>query len=116
MQFLFLDDVRQPEDAASYSSLEYKKLYRDNRWQIVRGYDTFVQYILHNGLPDVISFDYDLGAEKDGYDCAKWLINYMNENSFKVLPEILCHSMNPVGKENLLQYFKFVKRFFSSAD
>jgi hypothetical protein len=77
-----------------------------------------------HGVPDVISFDHDLGdehyaecentpgildtaeseiekhyskfTEKTGYDCTKWLIEH------KHLPQTcIVHSMNPVGKKNI---------------
>ena len=109
MRKLFLDDTRNPPDFT---------------WDVVRSFPQFVAYINLHGVPDVISFDHDLGdehynvwedtpqviihsdkeieyhygkfAEKTGYDCAKWLI----EN--KHLPHTcIVHSMNPVGKKNI---------------
>lgn len=109
MKKLFLDDFRMPPDST---------------WDVVRSYRSFVDYIKENGVPDVISFDHDLGQEhydvydktpklgnvqfkeveehyskffeKTGYDCAKWLV----EN--ELMPEeYTVHSMNPVGKQNI---------------
>jgi hypothetical protein len=74
--------------------------------------------IIFYGMPDVISFDHDLGyispdgetmlglngeaidpakwTEKNGYDCAKWLLeNHGIPKQWNV------HSMNPVGSENI---------------
>ena len=39
--------------------------------------------------------------EKTGLECAKWLIDYCIDNKQK-LPNYLCHSQNPVGKDNIL--------------
>ena len=102
MKRLWLDDVRpKPND----------------EWDLVRSYDEFVDYIKKNGVPELISFDHDLGKEhykalfktpkkhileegfkeKTGYDCAKWLV----ENNYKI-NGYDCHSMNPIGKTNIL--------------
>ena len=43
--------------------------------------------------------------EKTGYDCAKWLCDYCVENKLP-LPEYFIHSMNPVGRENILSTLK----------
>ena len=104
MRKLFLDDTRKAPDFT---------------WDIVRSYEQFIAYIKLNGVPDIISFDHDLGGEhyrvitwdgkvegdkipyetfteKTGYDCAKWLV----ENS--LLPkEYRIHSLNPVGAMNI---------------
>lgn len=111
MRKLFLDDSRLPPDFT---------------WDVVRSYEEFIAYIELHGVPDVISFDHDLGTEhyqhycdvvayaeidkklnevkipyeifqeKTGYDCAKWLIEQGQ------LPKnYLVHSMNPVGKMNI---------------
>ena len=56
-------------------------------WHCVRSYDEFKRYIEKRGVPDVISFDHDLGIEdqnngdkplseyeeKTGLDCAEFL-------------------------------------------
>lgn len=104
MRKLYLDDSRQRPDFT---------------WDCVRSYDAFVTYIETYGVPDLISFDHDLGVEhyefytesilndvtdipyntfkeKTGYDCAKWLIDR------GTLPkEYRVHSMNPVGVANI---------------
>lgn len=100
---------------------------------IVRSYDEFVKTIKNIGIDkiDIISFDHDLAdehygheeqpwstdgiidyfsfVEKTGYDCAKWLCDYALETN-KKLPEILIHSFNHIGAENIKQYIKnFIK-------
>lgn len=100
-KWLFLDDIRNADR---------------NRWDIVRSYDSFVEYMRTHSVPPVISFDHDLGIEhyprgeqdphavipysefkeKTGYDAAKWLV----ENN--KLPKIaLVHSFNTVGAKNI---------------
>lgn len=97
---------------------------RDNRlWDTVRSYNEFVDKITKCGLPVFISFDHDLADQQypqgdeqifeidytkgrygsnTGYHCAQWLINYCRENKLP-LPSYQCHSMNPVGKANIIQ-------------
>jgi hypothetical protein len=76
------------------------KLYSEE-WIIVRSYSEFVNWIEKNGLPDVISFDHDLGEEpQSGMDAAKWLVDYCLDNELK-LPSWLVHSVNPPGYENI---------------
>ena len=121
---LFLDDVRIPYETGNYIyPVELRSMYRLLDWVIVRNYNQFVQIIKNNGLPNVISFDHDLGEDEaeslrsegfskrkarehkktvmSGYDCAKWLCDYCLENGLPI-PEYYCHSMNPTGKENIL--------------
>jgi hypothetical protein len=77
---------------------------------------------LKKGLPEMISLDHDLAdihylkpnsdeyAEKIGYDCAKWLIEYCMDN-YLDLPKFYCHSMNPVGKKNILSLLENFKNY-----
>ncbi|WP_394338014.1 cyclic-phosphate processing receiver domain-containing protein [Chryseobacterium lactis] len=116
-RLLFLDDIRYPIEAYPYTKQD---VFLRNDWYIVRNYEQFIKRILEKGLPEMISFDHDLGdeycaksgshecIEKTGYDCAKWLIEYCMDNLLP-LPKFYCHSMNPVGKmniESLLKNFK----------
>lgn len=50
---LYLDDIRTPSET----------LPGYNNWVVVRSYSEFYEYLLHNGLPDLISFDHDLADE-----------------------------------------------------
>jgi hypothetical protein len=107
--YLFLDDERMPAIAANHVyPVELRFLYRKETWYIPRNYDEFIAYIKAKGLPKCISFDYDLGPEgtKTGYDCAVWLIDYCNEHGLE-LPQTLCHSLNPDGKELIQNLFKY---------
>jgi len=128
---LFLDDIRNPLDCG----YTMNPIYKDLEWSIVRSYEEFVAFIEENGLPELISFDhyladshyipkkywYDYDAsnayqecithkEKNGNECAKWLVDYCLNNGLP-LPSYLCHSMNPVGKYNILntleKYYKY---------
>lgn len=108
MTKLFLDDMRPAPMG----------------WTLVRSYTEFVDHITNIGVPEVISFDHDLGfehyplaeqnpgdkipyesyTEKTGYHCAKWLI----ENKPEVLTNpliVVVHSFNIVGARNIAQLF-----------
>lgn len=109
---LFLDDVRTPLDTIFDDGIP---------WVIVRNYNQFIDYITKNGLPYFIAFDHDLSnehyisddvttyKEKTGLDCAKWLTEYCMNNKVK-LPIWHVHSMNPIGKENIISLLKTFER------
>lgn len=118
---IFIDDIRMPADVYGYTN---HPIYILNEWIIVRSYEEFIKTILYSGIPDVISFDHDLGfiydtsttdtcelsLEKTGYDCAKWLINYCMDTKLS-LPKYLIHSRNPVGSENIRSLLDNYHRF-----
>jgi hypothetical protein len=125
--FLFLDDIREPEQTYEYTKQE---MFLQQKWEVVRNFDEFKSHVENNGLPKFISFDHDLAdtnstpehlpnennaskegqkqqfhQEKTGYDCAMWLVDYCIDNHLK-LPEYFCHSMNPVGREKIIGLLK----------
>jgi hypothetical protein len=128
---IYLDDDRHNYDSYTYTK---DTRYLQLKWFIVRNYNDFVKAVENIGLDNigVISLDHDLAdehykrqdqqpwstersidyfayKEKTGYECAKWLCDYSLEVDEK-LPEILVHSMNSVGAENIRQYIKnFIK-------
>ncbi|MEA2017393.1 MAG: cyclic-phosphate processing receiver domain-containing protein [Campylobacterota bacterium] len=91
---LYLDDIRSP---------------KSDGYTIVRSFEDAVKFIEDNNIPEYISFDHDLGIDKNGgllptgYDFAKWLIEmdldniYQFPNNF----EYNVHSANPIGKHNI---------------
>jgi hypothetical protein len=92
MTKLFLDDIRDAPD---------------NTWAVVRSFDAFKEWIIANGIPDVISFDHDLGLEvPTGMDCAKWIVT-----RGLVLKSFLVHSANPPGRENIDGLLRNWKRY-----
>lgn len=130
---LYLDDKRIP-----IHSFEYTKngIYLEE-WNIVKNYEEFVKYITENEMPEIISFDHDIAdehytpqeywhdyeaskayqesqvyKEKTGYDCAKALVEYCAINNIS-LPNFICHSMNPVGKDNILNLLNNYKKYES---
>lgn len=126
---LFLDDNREPSGAYSYTK---DPVYKDLHWIVVVNYEQFVDtieryYDLRGVLPVNVSFDHDLAdehydytadipyddmTEKTGFHCAKWLVDFCIDNDME-LPTYYAHSMNTVGRENIIKYLnnyvKFVK-------
>ena len=113
-----LDDIRSMDDVRKYTKLPNIP---NEQWTVVRSYSEFVNIINKLGLPTFVSFDHDLGlshyghglngddipydsyTEKTGYDCVKWLVDYCMKNGVKH-PSYVVHSMNPVGKQNIISY------------
>lgn len=120
MIILWLDDYRNP-----FLNVEKRVPQEKGTLIWVRNFEEFTQWIYLNGLPDVISFDHDLGdehytpeeywncyessksyqenqiyKEKTGKDCANWLVEYCLDNNNK-LPIFYIHSANPVGADNI---------------
>lgn len=104
-----LDDIRTIEMMYDHAMVD--------DFDIVRTYWDFMKCIQQNGLPDFISFDNDLGLDKneevvpDGYAAAKWLV-YESGQDFANL-KFHVHSANPVAGEQirglLNNYIKFLK-------
>lgn len=110
MMKLFLDDVRTID-------MVYDKS-MESEFDIVRNFSDFKEYIKINGLPDFISFDNDLGLDKDnnlapdGYAAAKWLV-YDSGLNLKNL-KFKVHSANPVAAEQikglLINYINYLNK------
>lgn len=107
---LWLDDIRNPFIVKEwiyiiqYLKEEYLEI-EDEACEVywVRTQSEFENYIKENGLPDLISFDNDLGiGYGEGYECAKWLVNYCLDNNTE-LPQWYVHSANIVAQENINQ-------------
>jgi hypothetical protein len=105
---LWLDDIRDPFVikewiyTIQYLKEEYLEIEDEScEVQWLKTQIEFEKYIKENGLPDLISFDNDLGiGNGEGYDCAKWLVEYCMDNNVQ-LPKWFIHSANPVAKENI---------------
>lgn len=112
-RYLFLDDERYPD------SVTWIDLDKSVKWEIVRSFEEAVQWVEKHGIPNVISFDHDLGEHfheeivndeliigpitaKTGYDFANWLIDYdMDTNCWPSDFSFTVHSKNPIGAENI---------------
>lgn len=125
---LFLDDKRSPKDAFNenlYGNPVH--LFVTEEWEVVKNYKEFCEWILKNGVPEMISFDHDLSpshytpkeywtdyekskewqnkqkhTEPTGAGCAIWLRDYCEENNIE-FPWFMVHSANPVGRDKILR-------------
>ncbi|SNR93862.1 cyclic-phosphate processing receiver domain-containing protein [Flavobacterium sp. ov086] len=94
---LFLDDIRDVK-------MVYKNL-TDEDFVIVRNFHDFKTVILKNGLPELISFDNDLGLDEngviaeDGYAAAKWLVYQSGLDLVNLRFNV--HSANPVAAQQI---------------
>ena len=114
ISILWLDDMRDPQkyfqkkviknDGALYNNITfYKNLLANKKANFiwVKNLEEFANYILKNGLPDFVSFDYDLGnGVTKGHMCAQWLKDYCAQNNLK-LPSFYAHSANTRGREEI---------------
>lgn len=97
MKKLFLDDIRTVDMVYPPEQVP--------EFDLVRSYDAFVSYIKKKGLPEFISFDNDLGLDRenklapDGYAAAKWLV-YESGLDLRDL-QFHVHSANPVAAEQI---------------
>lgn len=96
---LYLDDIRAPKDPT---------------YIISRTVDDAQNLILTCGVPAFISFDHDLGMDKEGnllptgYDFAKWLVKMDMDGIITIPPgfAFIVHSANPVGAKNIQGYLE----------
>ena len=131
---LWLDDIRDP--FVGDWLMSYAPQFSDGEGEViwVKNFDGFVNHIRFNGLPDMISFDHDLGEDvaiskvkmglskrqarkekretKSGYDCAKWLVDYCLDKEIPI-PVFGVHSANPVGAENIRGLLNNAKKHMS---
>jgi hypothetical protein len=94
---LFLDDIRTVK-------MVYKNL-TDDDFVIVRNFNDFKKTILENSLPELISFDNDLGLDEngiiaeDGYAAAKWMVYESGLDLINLKFNV--HSANPVASQQI---------------
>ncbi len=89
---LFLDDIRDPPEG---------------EWIVVRSYLDAIDYVTANGVPQICSFDHDLGIGPTGYDFVKYICEIDMDRDGTFIPKdfsFVVHSANPVGKNNIEQY------------
>lgn len=91
---LFIDDERMPVDESGYI--------------ICRDVETAKTLIDKMGCPIFISFDHDLGENRQtGYDLAKYIVEKDMDWFGTFIPSAFffyVHSQNPVGKMNIQKY------------
>lgn len=112
MIYIFLDDQREIKEIYQYGLYdpinEHLKNAKD-KWIIVRSFEALTN-LLVNVEEDainnfVISMDHDLGEEKDGHDCLKWMVENL------IIPkEIFFHSGNWTAVKEMESYWDSYKK------
>lgn len=115
--YLFLDDYRFP------NHVSWVNLPKIDNWIIARNYLEFISIVKANGMPKFVSFDHDLDRDTNmvvitrkqgeldgvnmgnGLDCAKWLVNYCNENKL-TFPEWAVHSTSERNAPKITEYIQ----------
>lgn len=89
---IFLDDERNPKV--------------EQFDEIARSYQDFEEIVCYRHDISYVSFDHDLGLGKDGYDCAKFLVemDIMIPGTITEDFTFNVHSANPVGASNIRNY------------
>jgi hypothetical protein len=82
---IFLDDKRDlPPNTSPFP------------WEVCRTVEHLAETIEHNGLPQFIGFDSDLGDQGSIYDAVKWIAMYCEKNQCN-FPRWDVHSKTPRG-------------------
>jgi len=108
MKILFLDDERDANTVVN----NYLDDYPNKEIIQVYNYVEFVDWIEKNGIPDWIFFDHDLGEEKTGMDCAKWLVEKLRKEK-KQIPNFFIQSANSCGAINIDSLLKSYEKFYN---
>ena len=90
---LWLDDVRTAPEG----------------WRWVKTAEEAFELFL-SGEVEEASLDHDLGRKSSGYDLLVWIEEALHEGRMSELPSIKVHSMNPVGKANMMKAIEAIKR------
>jgi hypothetical protein len=76
-------------------------------WVVCKNRVEFERAIRTLGTPYILDLDHDLGdpdPETDGYACIKWFLDNLPEGNYTF--ETRCHSSNPVGWNNIMNYVR----------
>lgn len=101
MYRLWLDDVRPPPNEG---------------WEVVRSFEAFKKVVEENGIPAMVSFDYDLTLDwkdkktKTGMACAIWLREKILATTMRC-PMFEVHSTNTDGARKIRNLMNDLKTF-----
>ena len=97
LKLLWLDDIRDPVKILGHVAKNI-----DIVW--AKDYDEFEAAVKDGGFRqfDMISMDHDLGDGRNGLACMRLLTNELAVE-WDPIPQIAIHSMNPVGKSNMIK-------------
>ena len=106
---LFLDDCRKASNYVDTVNNIVRQSFTYNEFTV-----DVQDYFFLYGRIDEVWFDHDLGDPNgDGYDCAKYLVKFCDENGYK-LPKWHIHSANPVGRDNVDSHLKILLKIFKN--
>ena len=113
MYNLFLDDERLPADVGwqVYDLNNRLVDLPELEWVVIRNFWEFKKVICGSGIPDVVTFDHDLGIpiNENGMMCAELLANYCVSHNIEV-PTSYFHTMNMIGKDNMISSLRSAKK------
>ena len=109
---LYLDDIRNPHQSG----------YNCSEWIVCKNDKTFKDmFMSFDSIITHISFDHDIDSydenenEVTGYDCVKWLCDYILDNNLDITNlEIRFHTANVVGKVNMEVYWQNFYKYYRS--
>jgi hypothetical protein len=102
---LFIDDDAGKPGIASFRNPP------DDSWMVARSSSEAIALIKAHGVPEIISFDHDLGLLVDGsVDTSMKVIDYLIDNHYDSEVEFLIHSQNPIGALNIEAKIKSWKK------
>ena len=97
---LWLDDMRDPNNYKDFYINQYVRDCDEIVW--VKNYREFCNYLNSNEFPAYVFFDHDLGEELTGYDCCKYMVDFLMDNNIDPNDyHFIVQSANPVGRENI---------------
>jgi len=92
---LWLDDVRNAPDST---------------WVIIRTVENAWD-IIRSCRVALISLDHDLGENQPtGYDLCNMIEEAVYKNELNYVPEMVIHSANPVGRQNMQRAIESIKK------
>lgn len=96
---LFLDDIRNPEDIYPGGA---PFLPGDGcSWTVARSTEEAKALVLAQGIPELCSFDHDLGGDDTVMVFLNWLVREYWNGDASLIPVFHTHSANPVGRQNI---------------
>lgn len=103
---LWLDDERDPKNPIIIQNFGSTP---DMVW--VKSVQEAKQ-LINAGRVDLISFDNDLGLPEEGKDLAKWIEEQAFNNNLKPI-KWRVHSMNSIGRKEIITAMQNADRFWS---
>jgi predicted AlkP superfamily phosphohydrolase/phosphomutase len=88
--FIYVDDERWPQTIPDRMAYCVCRTYRE-------AIDKLKFYMSHE-TKIILDLDHDIQCKQTGYDIAKWVVDSGYNNLC-----FACHSMNPVGRKNIIE-------------